>query len=307
MAWSTSDIPDQSGRTIVVTGANSGIGLEAALALAGAGAHVVMACRNEAKAADAVERIRAAHPSASLEVVLLDLSSQASVKDAASAIGARHERLDVLIDNAGVMAIPRRVTDDGWEMQLATNHLGHFSLTGLLLDRLLATDGSRVVVVTSYVHHGGRIRFDDLHGERTYRRWRAYAQSKLANALFAFELQRRLARADAPTITVAAHPGYAATELQGVGPRMSGSKLMEVGSSVANRLFAQSAAAGALPTVYAATDPRIAGGELVGPSGFRQQRGAPTLVAPSKRASDVELAERLWAVSEELTGVTYPL
>ncbi len=180
-----------------------------------------------------------------------------------------------MIDNAGVMAIPRRVSDDGWEMQLATNHLGHFALTGHLLDRLLATDGSRVVVVTSFVHHVGKIRLDDLQSERKYNKWRAYSQSKLANMLFALELQRRLARADSGTIAVASHPGYAATELQAAGPRMSGSRIGERVTNLGNRLFAQSAAGGALPSLYAATAPDLAGGELIGPGGFMQQRGSP--------------------------------
>jgi NAD(P)-dependent dehydrogenase (short-subunit alcohol dehydrogenase family) len=307
MTWTVADIPDQSGRVAVVTGANSGLGLETATALSGAGAHVVLACRNEEKAATAADHIRGAHPDASVEVVRCDLSSQASVAKAAEGINAAHDRLDLLIDNAGVMAIPRRVTDDGWEMQLATNHLGHFALTAHLLDRLLATDDSRVVVVTSFVHHVGKIRFEDLQSERKYNKWSAYSQSKLANMLFTLELQRRLARADSGTIALASHPGYAATELQATGPRMSGSRIMEQGSILFNRLFAQSAAGGALPSLYAATAPDLAGGELIGPGGFMQQRGAPKAVSPSKRASDPDLARRLWEVSEDLTGVKYPV
>ncbi len=307
MTWTVADIPDQNGRVAVVTGSNSGLGLETADALAGAGAHVVLACRNEEKAATAADHIRGTHPDASVEVVRCDLSSQASVAEAAKAINAAHDRLDLLIDNAGVMAIPRRVTDDGWEMQFATNHLGHFALTAHLLERLLATEGSRVVVVTSFVHHVGKIRFEDLQGERKYNKWSAYSQSKLANMLFTLELQRRLARADSGTIALASHPGYAATELQATGPRMSGSRFMEQGSILFNRVFAQSAAGGALPSLYAATSPEVAGGELIGPGGFMQQRGSPKPVSPSKRASDPDLALRLWEVSEQLTGVKYPV
>ena len=280
MTWTVADIPDQSGRVAVVTGANSGLGLETAAALSGAGAHVVLACRNEEKAATAADHIRGTHPDVSVEVVRCDLSSQASVAEAAKTINAAHDRLDVLIDNAGVMAIPRRVSDDGWEMQLATNHLGHFALTAHLLGRLLATEGSRVVVVTSFVHHVGKIRFDDLQSERKYNKWSAYSQSKLANMLFTLELQRRLARADSGTIALASHPGYAATELQATGPRMSGSRFMEQGSMLFNRLFAQSAAGGALPSLYAATAPDVAGRELIGRVGSCSSGARPSPCHP---------------------------
>jgi NAD(P)-dependent dehydrogenase (short-subunit alcohol dehydrogenase family) len=300
-------MPDQSGRTAVVTGANGGLGLETALALAGAGAHVVMANRNADKSAAAVERIRRQHPGASLEVVPCDLSSQRSTRAAAEQIHGAHERIDLLIANAGVMAIPRRITDDGWEMQLATNHLGHWTFSALLIDRMLDVDDSRVVVVTSELHKAGRIDFDDLHGDRRYNRWKAYAQSKLANVLFARELCRRLLAGHRATISGAAHPGYAATELQTVGPKMGGRRGFAQLMTLGNRLVAQPAAMGALPTLYAATSPSMISGMLIGPDGMFDMRGNPEVVVPSKRAQDVELGKRLWALSEELTGVSFPI
>ncbi len=305
--WDRGDVPDQSGRVALVTGANSGIGLEAALGLAAAGAKVLLACRNQEKAADAVDHIRAEVADADLTVVPLDLSEQASVHEAAAAVRADHPRLDLLLANAGVMAIPRKVTSDGFEMQLATNHLGHYALVGLLLDTMLDVDGSRVVVVSSGAHRGGSINFDDLQGERRYQKWKAYGQSKLANLLFAYELQRRLAAADKPTICVTAHPGYASTNLQSVGPQMSGSRVMGRAMDLGNRLVGQSPAMGALPTLYAATAPWLTGGEFVGPKGPFHMRGNPALETPAKKARDAADAARLWAVSEALTGVEYPV
>jgi NAD(P)-dependent dehydrogenase (short-subunit alcohol dehydrogenase family) len=307
MTWTAADIPDQRGRIAVVTGANGGIGLETALALAGAGAHVVMACRNTAKADAAATHIRCVHPAASLEVVACDLSAQDATKAAATDIRDRHERIDLVVANAGVMAIPRRITDDGWEMQLATNHLGHWTFVATLLDRMLDVEGSRVVSVTSEFHKAGRINFDDLHGERRYSRWLAYAQSKLANLLFASELSRRLLAGQHQTIAGSAHPGYAATELQTVGAKMDGQRLIARVMGVGNRLVAQSAAMGALPTLYAATAPNMVSGMLIGPDGLFDMRGHPEVVVPSKRAQDPTLARRLWRVSEELTGVSFPL
>ena len=307
MTWTVADMPHQGGRTAIVTGGNGGLGLETALALAGAGAHVVMASRNRAKSEAAVERIRAVHPGASLEIVPCDLSSQRSTKAAAAEIRDRHQRIDLLIANAGVMAIPRRITDDGWEMQLATNHLGHWTLAALLLDRMLDVAGSRVISVTSEFHKAGRIDFDDLHGERRYNRWRAYGQSKLANVLFANELSRRLLAGRHETIAGAAHPGYAATELQSVAPKMGGHKLTAWVINLGNRLVAQTAAMGALPTLYAATAPGMVSGMLIGPDGMFDMRGYPEVVVPSKRAQDPTVARRLWRVSEELTGVSFPL
>jgi NAD(P)-dependent dehydrogenase (short-subunit alcohol dehydrogenase family) len=294
-----SEIPDQHGRIVVLTGANSGIGLEAAKTLAQAGAHVIMACRDTAKGETAAADIRAATPNAQLEVSKLDLASLDSVR----AFAARypHERLDLLINNAGLMVPPYGKTADGFELQLGTNHLGHFALTGLLLERLLATPGARVVNVSSTAHKFGRIDFDDLQSERSYRRWRAYGQSKLANLLFTFELERRLRETDSELIALAAHPGYSATNLQFAA---TPSRVERLGSVVLNRVVAQSAAQGAKPTLYAATA-ALPGGSFVGPDGFQEMRGEPTLVTPTRAARDPETALRLWDVSEQLTDVRF--
>jgi NAD(P)-dependent dehydrogenase (short-subunit alcohol dehydrogenase family) len=303
--WTTDDIPDLSGRTAVVTGANSGLGFESALALARAGAEVVLACRDQTKGADAADRITGSVPSATLSLEPLDLSDLSSVRAFAAAIGERHAGLDILLNNAGVMAIPRRETADGFEMQFGTNHLGHFALTGLLLDSLLARPGARVVNVSSTVAQVGRIRFDDLQGVRKYGKWSAYSQSKLANQLFTLELDRRATASGVDLISVAAHPGYAATNLQAVGPQMSGSSLMERMTDIGNKLFGQSAAGGALPSLYGATAPGVSGGQYFGPDGFMAQRGAPKAVSFVKAAKDPVAARRLWEVSEELTGVRF--
>lgn len=303
--WSAADIPDQGGRIAVVTGANSGLGTETALALARRGAHVVLACRDAAKAQSALHGIRAASPAGSAEVMALDLASLASVRAFAEAFVAKHSRLDLLCNNAGVMAIPHRRTADGFEMQLGTNHLGHFALTGLLLPRLLDTPGARVVSVSSSAHRPGRMHWDDLQLERRYRKWRAYAQSKLANLLFAFELDRRLRGAGAPVMSVAAHPGYAATNLQVVGARMEGARFVEKILELGNRLLAQSAAMGALPTLYAATAPQVQGGDYFGPASLGEMWGHPRKVGATARARNPADAARLWELSEALTGVSY--
>ena len=289
--WSTTDIPDMAGRTVVVTGANSGIGRAAAQALAAAGARVVLAVRDTAKG----EAAAAAMPGTT-EVRRLDLASLESIRAFAA---DWHGELSVLINNAGVMNTPLGRTADGFELQFGTNHLGHFALTNLLLEHVTG----RVVTVSSTAHRMGTIDFDDLNWERKpYRRWRAYGQSKLANLLFTAELQRRLDAAGSPVIATAAHPGYAATNLQ----FHSGSGLMDRLSSVGNRIFAQDERAGALPALYAATAD-VAGNSFVGPSGFMEQRGAPKLVGRSAAARDADAARRLWEVSEELTGVRFPL
>jgi NAD(P)-dependent dehydrogenase (short-subunit alcohol dehydrogenase family) len=305
--WSEADIPDLSGKTIVITGANSGLGFEAAMALAGKGAQVVLACRDQAKGRAAEEQIRARHPRAATALMPLDLCSLADIRRFADAARAAYPSIDVLMNNAGVMALPYRQTADGFEMQFGTNHLGHFALTGLLLDRLLAAPGARIVTVSSGAHRMGRIRFDDLHGQQRYRKWPAYAQSKLANLLFAYELQRRLSAAGAAAISVAAHPGYAATNLQAAGPKMLGSSFLERVMDLGNRLFAQSAAMGALPQLYAAVAPAVRGGEYYGPSSIGELWGPPRVVTSTARSRDEGAARRLWEVSEELTGVTYPL
>jgi NAD(P)-dependent dehydrogenase (short-subunit alcohol dehydrogenase family) len=292
--WTANDIPDLSGKTAVVTGANSGLGYETALGLARHGAHVVMACRDERRGTEAVQRLRTDAPTASAELSLLDLADLASVRKFAEAYAGERDGLDILVDNAGVMALDeRRQTADGFEMQLGTNHLGHFALTGLLLPQLQARPSARVVAVTSFGHKVGRMNFDDLQWERSYRKWLAYGRSKLANLLFIFELDRRARAAGSTLVATAAHPGYANTNLQ-AGTSFQWSNFM-----------AQSAADGALPTLYGATAPDAQGGEFFGPDGFLQQRGAPKRVTAAKKAYDADDARRLWEVSEELTGVTY--
>ncbi|KKF00215.1 SDR family NAD(P)-dependent oxidoreductase [Mycolicibacterium obuense] len=301
--WTASDVPDQSGRVAVVTGANSGIGYEAALVLAGRGARVVLAVRDLAKGNQAADRIRQAHAGAQVEVQELDLTSLASVRAAAEALRTAHPTIDLLLDNAGVMYPPKQVTADGFELQFGTNHLGHFALTGLLLDHLLSVEGSRVVVVASIAHNiQADIHFDDLQWEHSYNRVAAYGQSKLANLMFTYELQRRLAAAGAKTIAVAAHPGISNTELMRHVP---GSGLP--GFSALAGLVTNSPAVGALATLRAATDPQVRGGQYYGPSGFRELVGHPVLVQSTRKSHDVAIQQRLWAVSEELTGVSYPV
>jgi NAD(P)-dependent dehydrogenase (short-subunit alcohol dehydrogenase family) len=305
--WTADDVPDLAGKTVVVTGGNSGIGFEAARQMARKGAHVILACRDAGRAAQAIEQIRTLQPSSSLEAMQLDLASLESVRRFAGDFAAKGVPLDVLCNNAGVMAIPRRTTAEGFEMQLGTNHLGHFALTGLLLQPLLAAPAARVVNVSSTAHKPGRIDFDDLHGEKGYRKWLAYAQSKLANLLFTYELQRRLEAADARAISVACHPGYSATNLQSVGPQMSGSRLAARLMDLGNRFFSQPAAMGALPTLYAATSPDARGGDYIGPDGFMENYGHPRKTRSTARSHDRAVATRLWEVSEQLTSVHYPL
>jgi NAD(P)-dependent dehydrogenase (short-subunit alcohol dehydrogenase family) len=303
--WTTKDIPPLAGRVAVVTGANSGLGFETATALAGAGARVMLACRDQVKGADALDRLQRAVPGADVELGELDLADLASVRKFATVFSEAHDDLDILVNNAGVMAIPHRETADGFEMQFGTNHLGHFALTGLLLDRLLARPGARVVTVSSLMARVGRIRFDDLEGARHYRAWSAYGQSKLANQLFALELDRRATRAGSGLVSVAAHPGYAATNLQSVAPQMTGSGLMEWATRLGNVLLAQSAADGARPTLFAATSPTVRGGSFFGPDRLFGTRGHPTSAPFARAARDPGTARRLWVVSEELTGVRF--
>jgi len=305
--WTAADIPDLSGREAVVTGANSGLGFQTALELARHGARVVMACRDQGRGAQAVDRVRAAAPGAQVELGALDLAELASVRRFAAWYRERRERegLDLLVNNAGVMAIPHRRTADGFEMQLGTNHLGHFALTGLLLPLLTARPGARVVTVSSIAHRAGWISFGNLQRERRYERWTAYGQAKLANLLFAFELQRRADAVGVDLLSMAAHPGYAATNLQAVGPQMSGARLSARLFDAANRVVAQSGARGALPSLYAATSPDARGGAYYGPDGLGEVRGYPTRVKAARRAYDERTARRLWQVSEDLTGVRY--
>ncbi len=305
--WSADDVPDLTGKTVVVTGGNSGIGYEAAMVFVRRGANVVIACRSLDKARAAASAITAAHPGAAIEVMELDLANLASVRAFADAFHRRQRRLDVLCNNAGVMAMPYRRTADGFEMQFGTNHLGHFALTGLLIDLLLATAGARVVTVSSGMHHAGSISFDNLQWEHGYRKWLAYGRSKLANLLFAFELQRRADRAGAALISTGCNPGYAATNLQAAGPKMEGSALMESLWGWSNRWLAEDAATGALPTVYAATAPEVRGGDYIAPIYYGRGRGSPHRARCSARARDPQTAARLWEVSEQLTGVRYPI
>ena len=294
--WTAEQIPDQSGRTAVVTGANSGLGLSTARELARAGAHVVLACRNLEKGDAALQEV-----GSGAELEQLDLASLESVKAFAERFLASHDSLDLLINNAGLMAPPRGVTADGFELQFGTNVLGHFALTGRLLGALEGREDARVVTLSSGAHKIGRINFDDLQSERRYSRWRAYGQSKLGDLMLALELDRRLRAAGSTVRSIGAHPGYAATNLQSTAPPALDRAVM----AVSNRLLAQSGDMGALPTLYAATYPGLEGGTYIGPDGFMEQRGHPEPVTPSKAARNEENARRLWDVCEELTGVHY--
>jgi NAD(P)-dependent dehydrogenase (short-subunit alcohol dehydrogenase family) len=305
--WTEADIPDLSGRTAVVTGANAGLGQQAALVLAAHGAHVVLACRNAVKAERAADRIAAAAPKAPTSgVVRLDLASQASVRAAAEEIRDRFPPLDLLVNNAGVMDIPYQRTEDGFELTLATNHLGPFALTGLLLDRL--AEGARVVTVSSVAHLEGVIDFDDPQAERRYDRERAYAQSKLANLLFTYELDRRLRAAGAGVTALACHPGVVYTDLFTHRPRAE-QFLLSPAMRLVNFPVVQNVRMGALPELRAATDPSARGGEYFGPrrSGWRRRfyTGYPAVVESSARSHDEADQARLWQLSENLTGVSY--
>ncbi len=298
--WTARDIPDQGGRTFVITGANSGLGYESARALAGQGARVIMAVRNEAKGQSAIAAIRAEHPAADVDLARLDLSDLDSVRTFAAGLAGP---VDVLINNAGIMMSPRSLTKQGNESQFGTNHLGHFALTGLLLDRLIAAQDARVVTVSSSLHRRGSINFEDLIGAQRYSPTSSYAQSKFANVLFALELDRRLRAAGLPLLSVLAHPGYSATNLQSTGP----TGLLNLMMKPANAIFAQNAARGALNQLYAATAPEVRSGEFYGPDGIGEMRGHPTRVQPVTSATDPLTADRLWRVSEELSGVRFDL
>lgn len=312
--WTASDIPSQNGRTAYITGANSGIGLHAALELCRAGARVILACRDVAKAEEARTRILNEVAHAEAEVAALDLASLDSVRAAAQTFLASGRALDLLINNAGVMALPqRRLTADGLELQLGTNHFGHFALTGLLLPALLKPREravqvpARVVTVSSIAHRGATMDFSNLQWERGgYKPWPAYRRSKLANLLFGFELERRLERAEAPAISVVVHPGVSNTNLFAAGPGSGGGIMAKIIPAFI-ALVAQSEAQGALPTLYGATAPEVHGGHFYGPDGFRQMRGYPVEVRAETQAYDETLAQKLWQVSEEVTGVRYPL
>lgn len=294
--WTAAAIPDQTGRVAVVTGANTGIGFETAAALAARSAKVVLACRNPLKAGDAMARIRARTPEADLEFLELDLASLGSIERFADAFAAASDRLDLLINNAGVMAPPFARTEDGFELQFGCNHLGHFALTGRLLDLLRATSDSRVVTVSSLTHRMADLDFDNLNAEKGYRKMAAYGRSKLANLLFTFELQRRLERAGSRVRAVAAHPGWTRTDLQ------RHASAMDIFGGLT-----QGPARGALPTLRAAVDPEARGGDYFGPRGLFELVGYPRRVGASSAARNEDDARRLWRISEEMTGVCFPI
>jgi NAD(P)-dependent dehydrogenase (short-subunit alcohol dehydrogenase family) len=296
--WTSDDVPGQQGRLAVVTGANTGLGFETARVLAARGASVVLAVRDIEKGKRAAARIAGAAPGADVMVQHLDLTSLDSIRAAAAELRATHLRIDLLINNAGVMFTPKQTTRDGFELQFGTNHLGPFALTGLLLKQMLPVPGSRVVTVSSLAHRIlARINFADLQGERSYSRVAAYSQSKLANLMFTYELQRRLS--GAATIAVAAHPGLASTELTRYTPAIA--------AFFYDRVMTQNAAMGALPILRAAADPAALGGQYYGPGRFLGARGNPELAHSSRQSHDTAIQRRLWTVSEELTGVTFPL
>ncbi|HWA67853.1 MAG TPA: oxidoreductase [Mycobacteriales bacterium] len=301
--WKASDIPDQSGKVAVVTGANSGLGYHTALELARNGARVVVASRSDVRGKEAVARIVAAVPDADLDLRGLDLADLSNIRAFADGLRSSYPTIDLLINNAGVMAIPRSLTADGFEMQFGTNHLGHFALTGLLLPSLLAAPAARVVTVSSTAHKPGHIDFDDLMAERRYRRWNVYSNSKLANLLFTYELQRKLVAAGSAAIAVAAHPGTSATNLVTVSAQDSLIKRIVMPAGA--RLISQSAAKGALPQLYAATAPDVKGGEYFGPNGIAESFGYPKRVDSIPESKDPDVASRLWSVSQTLTGVSY--
>jgi len=302
--WTATDVPSQSGRVAVVTGASGGIGLETATVLARRGATVVLACRDEGKADQAAGQLRAAAPDAHVQLVHLDLASLGSVRQAAAEILASCPRLDLLINNAGVMYVPFQRTEDGFELTLGTNHLGHFALTGLLLPRLLETPGSRVVTVSSVAHRYGEMHFDDLMLTSHYQPDPAYGQSKLANLLFSYELAGRLAAAGVGTAALAAHPGVVLTDLWRTSPGWQ-RVLISPRLRLINSWAAQPVSQGALPTLRAATDPAAQGGEYYGPGRFHEYTGYPVQVESTAASHDPAAQQRLWDISEQLTGVRY--
>ncbi len=303
--WTAADVPDLRGRVVVVTGANSGIGFETARVCARERAHTILACRNTGGGEEARERLARMERGGSTEVLPLDLGNLESVQGFADDFTRRHDRLDVLVNNAGVGFIPHTRTVDGFERQFATNHLGHFALTGRLFDRLASTSGARVVTVTSFLERGGTMDFDDLmYNLGGYATMRAYRRSKLANLLFTYELHRRVTRAEMDTLSLAAHPGVAATNM---GRRLENPWYVRLLALIQGLLIAQSATMGALPTLRAATDPQVASGEYYGPGGFHQVRGYPVRVESSPGSRDPDTARRLWVASEELTGVRFPI
>lgn len=294
--WTDADIEDQSGKIAIVTGSNSGIGFEAARVLANKNASVIMACRSVDKAMEAKNKIIKQNPKANVEVMSLDLSSLKSINTFAGFFREKFSKIDLLINNAGVMVPPYTKTEDGFELQFGTNHLGHFALTGLLIDLILATKNSRIVNVSSGAHNMGKIDFNDLNWEkRSYKKWFAYGMSKIANLYFTYELQRKLERRNLKAISVASHPGWTSTNLQ----QYAGF------AGFFNQFFAQSVEIGTLPTLFAATAQDVKGGDYYGPDGFMEMRGYPKKVSSNKLSYDKEIAHELWKVSENLTGVKF--
>ena len=303
--WTSQQIPSQAGKTVLITGANSGIGYQTALELARAGARVWLGVRNPGKGQDALSKLRAQVPGAQVELAEIDVASLASVRAFAEAYTSSGRDLDVLVNNAGVMALPtREVTADGFERQMATNHLGHFALTGLLMPVLLRSADPRVVTVSSLAHRSGKIEVDNLQSERSYSPMGTYGNTKLANLLFARELDRRIREAGGQLRSVAVHPGVARTQIFANGPGSSGLRAMVFG--LISPVLFQSEEHGAWPLEYAASMPGVAGGEYIGPDGFMALKGHPAVEQPKPNALDREAGEKLWAVSEQLTGVTYP-
>ena len=302
-AWTTAQIPALQGKTVLITGANSGIGYQAALELARHGAHVLLACRSQQKGEQALARLLSEAPGSSAELVLLDVSLLADVRRFVAEFLTRQRPLDILINNAGIMALnPRQVTSEGFERQFATNHLGHFALTGLLLPAIMAAPAPRVVTVASLAHRGGKIHFDDLQMERSYSPWGAYNQSKLANILFARELARRAVGSHLLSLPV--HPGVSQTSIVDNGPGANDLKTRVLFNFA--KFLTQTDADGALPTLYAATSPDARSGDYIGPNGFMEMKGSPIVVKPRPHALDEATGQRLWSVSEQLTGVVYP-
>ncbi len=296
LKWTADNIQDQGGKTVLVTGANSGLGLEICRVMASKGAQVIMACRNAEKASPALAEIRQLHPGADVKAMILDLAHQQSIREFWKRFRTENERLDILINNAGVLGPPFTRTIDGYELQMGTNHFGHFTLTGMLLEMILATPDSRIVTVSSSAHNMGRRDFSDPNYEkRRYNRFFAYAQSKLANLWFCYELQRRLVEAGHSTISVAAHPGYTATNLQRFTPFF---KLL-------NPILAQKMDMGALPILYTACEDDVQGSDYFGPDGWREMRGYPRRIKSSKVSTDDDLARRFWVLSEDITGCMY--
>ncbi len=305
--WGTEDIGDLTGRVALVTGANSGIGYETTKALADHGAHVILACRDQEKARRARDKLESELDRTSLELLHLDLADLVSVQRAAEEVLRDHARLDIVVNNAGIMGTPHRLTVDGFELQMATNHLGHFALTGLLLDRVVTTARSRIVTVSSHMHRTARLRVDDVAGTVPRDTWVAYGTSKLANLLFTTELSRRLEAAGLSTLAVAAHPGWARSNLVGNGAALSESRLRRKLARTTGAMVGQSTAAGALPILCAATSTSISSGDYLGPAHLFGLYGPPRIARPSARARDGEAAAALWRASEELTGVGYSL